>query len=373
MIISIKKSEPRIHIGAIFFCLLFLLFCGACAADSSNSSTISSDSSAIHFFYSPLCSSCHKVMPFIEEYETAHPGVRIQYHNIGDNQDDILLFETFRKIHPDKSLFVPVVFIGEEALIGEEAIFSDFEQKAGEVENHRAPEFKENSTPGSETITVNPVILLLAALGEGFNPCGLLVLALLLVSLMASDSRKTILLVGSAYICAFFLIRVLSGFAIFSVIQIPGVAQVFLIVAGLIAIIAGLFQIKDGLVKNPKALFSIPQSKKSSISKYLKIASVPAGFIVGALTGLYGMACTVGIYISILGMIYQDFQSGSFYLLAYNFVVVLPLIAILLLVIFGLSPERLNSWRDERKSLLRIIIGVIMLGMGIIILMDVLF
>jgi len=310
-------------------------------------------------------------MPFIEEYEASHPDVCIQYHNIGDNQDDILLFETFRKMHPEEKLFVPVAFIGNEVLIGEDVIFSDFEQKVREFQTHGTTGIMPDLTTPAETITVNPVILLLAALGEGFNPCGLLVLALLMVSLMASDSRKTILLVGSSYIIAFFLIRVLSGFAIFSVIQVPGVAQIFLIAAGIIAIIAGLFQIKDGLVKNPKALFSIPQSKKSSISKYLKIASVPAGFIVGALTGLYGMACTVGIYISILGMIYQDFQSGIFYLLAYNFVVVLPLIAILLLVIFGLSPEKLNSWRDERKSLLRLIIGVIMLIMGIIILIPI--
>lgn len=80
------------------------------------------------------------------------------------------------------------------------------------------------------------------------------------------------------------------------------------------------------------------------------------------------MACTVGIYISILGMIYQDFKEGIIYLLAYNFVVILPLIVILLLVLFGLSPEKLNSWRDERKSQIRFIIGVIMVLMGFIIL-----
>ncbi|NLV26446.1 MAG: hypothetical protein GXY48_04675 [Methanomicrobiales archaeon] len=371
MILSIKPSDPRIHNRAIIFCVILLLITGVCAEQPINASANLPDPTAVHFFYTPLCSSCHKVMPYIEEYGAAHPDILIQYHNIGDNQNDILLFESFRKMHPEEKLFVPVVFIGNEVLIGEDVIFSDFKEKVQEFQDHGKNKVITDLTTPTEIITINPVILLLAALGEGFNPCGLLVLALLLVSLMSVDSRKTILLVGSAYILGFFIIRVLSGFAIFSVIQIPGVAHIFLIAAGIIAIIAGLFQIKDGLVKNPKALFSIPQSKKSSISKYLKIASVPAGFVVGALTGLYGMACTVGIYISILGMIYQDLQAGIFYLLAYNVVVVLPLLAILLLVLFGLSPEKLNSWRDERKSLLRIIIGVIMLVMGIIILVQV--
>lgn len=368
MTLEKKIVSSKIYSMGIVICIFILLFQGVCMAESMNPSVSTPNPAAVHFFYSPLCSSCHKVMPFIEEYESKHPEILLQYHNIGDNQDDILLFETFRKIHPNEKLFVPVVFIGNEVLIGEDRIFSDFNQTVEKFHVSDTTNNISNITSLEDPVMVNPVILLLAALGEGFNPCGLLVLALLLVSLMAVDSRKTILLVGSAYIIAFFLVRVLSGFAIFSVIQLPGVAQIFLIIAAIIAIIAGIFQIRDGIIKNPKALFSIPQSKKSSISKYLKIASIPAGFIVGGLTGLYGMACTVGIYISILGMIYQDFKEGIIYLLAYNFIVILPLIFILLLVLFGLSPEKLNSWRDERKSQIRFIIGVIMVLMGFIIL-----
>ncbi|HPY60029.1 MAG TPA: hypothetical protein PLG55_04790 [Methanospirillum sp.] len=352
-------------------CVMFFLITCALAAESTDTSVFTSDTGAVHFFYTPLCSSCHKVMPFIEEYARSHPDVIVQYHNIGDNPDDLLLFDSFQKLHPEEKLFVPVVFIGDRVLPGDDIIYSQLDVV---VQEYLAQEKTGNFSylpELDEPVLINSGILLLAALGEGFNPCGLLVLALLLVSLMASDSRKTIMLVGSAFILSFFTVRVLSGFAIFTVIQLPGIAHTFLIAAGVIAIIAGIFQIKDGLKKKKDALFSIPRSKKSTISKYLKMAGIPAGFIVGALTGLYGMACTVGIYISILGMMYKDMHSGIFYLLAYNFVVVLPLIAILLLVIFGLSPEKLNSWRDERKSLLRIIVGVIMLVMGIIILVQV--
>lgn len=334
-------------------------------------SSVDFEPGAVHFFHSPICASCYMVMPFIESYREQNPDIPVYYHDISGSQEDILLFEHFRKMHQNEQIFVPVVFIGDQLLVGEDLIFADLDATVRKVQETGTGTSLDLSAPSD--ITINPVILLLAALGEGFNPCGLLVLALLLVSLMASDSKRTIMLVGTAYIVAFFLVRLLSGFAIFSVIQLPGVARTFLIVAGVIAIIAGIWQIKDGLLKKQQALFSIPQSKKGTISKYLKKASVPAGFIVGGLTGLYGMACTVGIYISILGMIYQDFTSGLFFLLAYNFVVILPLIGILLLVLFGLSPEKLNSWRDERKSQLRLIIGVIMLAMGIIILVPIFF
>lgn len=359
-------------IWALFISLLIcLLFVPVWGAEASSGSFSEDESGVVHYFYSPLCASCQKVKPFIEEFGRNNQDILISYHDISGSQEDILLFEHFRTMHPEERIFVPVVFIGDQLLIGEDRIFSDLDATIRNMQEGESGKRPEISAPSE--IIINPVILLLAALGEGLNPCGLLVLALLLVSLMTSDSKRTIIFVGSAYISAFFLIRVLSGFAIFSVIQLPGVARIFLICAGVIAIIVGVWQIKDGLLKNQQALFSIPQSKKGAISKYLKKASIPAGFIVGALTGLYGMACTVGIYISILGMIYQDFSSGLFYLLAYNFVVILPLIAILLLVIFGLSPEKLNSWRDERKSILRLIIGVIMLAMGIIILVPIIF
>lgn len=358
--------------GVILLCAILFLVNGVFAEDTTEPSANISDPNIVHFFHSPYCAECHKVLPFIEEYESQHPEIPIQYHDIARNKEDILLFETFENMHPDETISVPVVFISNQILIGEEEIFSELEDTIQAVEQAGTSETGFGLPESSGEITINPVILLLAALGEGFNPCGLLVLALLLVSLMASDSRKTILYVGSAYIIAFFIVRVLSGFAIFSVIQLPGVAHYFLIAAGVIAIIAGLFQIKDGLQKKKQALFSIPRSKKSSISKYLKKVSIPAGFILGGLTGLYGMACTVGIYISVLGMIYQDFERGVLYLLGYNLVVILPLIGILLLVLFGLSPEKLNSWRDERKSQLRLAIGIIMLAMGIIILIPVL-
>jgi cytochrome c biogenesis protein CcdA len=100
----------------------------------------------------------------------------------------------------------------------------------------------------------------------------------------------------------------------------------------------------------------------------MKEASILGGFIVGILVGIYGMACTAGIYITILGMLYKDLTYGLLYLILYNFIVIIPLVAILLLVFLGLPPEKVNTWREESKSLLRLMIGIVMLLMGIIIL-----
>jgi cytochrome c biogenesis protein CcdA/arsenate reductase-like glutaredoxin family protein len=339
------------------------------ASDGQISSNNNQQPDAIHFFYNPSCESCQVVLPFIEQYARDHPDTRIEFDDISGNQRTIEQFGRFKGVYPQEDIHVPVVFIGGTFLQGEENIINGFNSTVELfLANSTFRESGIKSAPVESTYTINPIVLLIAAIGEGLNPCGLLVLALLLVSLMATSSRKMVFFVGLAYICAFFIVRLLSGFAIFSVIQLPGIAKAFTLVAAAIAIIAGIIQIKDGLSKEQKPLLSIPDSKKGLISTYMKEASILGGFMVGILVGIYGMACTAGIYISILGMLYQDLAYGLLYLILYNFIVIIPLIAILLLVIFGLSPETVNAWREERKSLLRLMIGIIMVLMGIIIL-----
>jgi cytochrome c biogenesis protein CcdA/arsenate reductase-like glutaredoxin family protein len=332
------------------------------------SSVTSQGPGIIHFFYNPTCESCEKVLPIIEQYAVSHPEIRIEFDDLS-NKTNIERFSLFRDRYPGELFYVPVVFMGDTFLEGEENITNNFNST---VESYRtnfsSGELPVEPVPAERTTSINPVVFLVAAISEGLNPCGLLVLALLLVSLMATGTRKMVFFVGIAYICAFFIVRLLSGFAIFSIIQIPGIAKVFTLAAAVIAIFAGIIQIKDGLSREQKPLLSIPASKKGLISSYMKEASILGGFIVGILVGIYGMACTAGIYITILGMLYKDLTYGLLYPILYNVIVIIPLVAILLLVFFGLPPEKVNAWREESKSLLRLMIGIVMLLMGIIIL-----
>jgi cytochrome c biogenesis protein CcdA/arsenate reductase-like glutaredoxin family protein len=338
------------------------------SSSSPVSSVTSQGPGTIHFFYNPTCESCEKVLPIIEQYAVSHPEIRIEFDDLS-NKTNIERFSLFRDRYPGELFYVPVVFMGDMFLEGEENITNNFNST---VESYRtnfsSGELPVEPVPTERTTSINPIVFLVAAISEGLNPCGLLVLALLLVSLMATGTRKMVFFVGIAYICAFFIVRLLSGFAIFSIIQIPGIAKVFTLAAAVIAIVAGIIQIKDGLSREQKPLLSIPASKKGLISSYMKEASILGGFIVGILVGIYGMACTAGIYITILGMLYKDLTYGLLYLILYNVIVIIPLVAILLLVFFGLPPEKVNTWREESKSLLRLMIGIVMLLMGIIIL-----
>jgi cytochrome c biogenesis protein CcdA len=98
--------------------------------------------------------------------------------------------------------------------------------------------------------------------------------------------------------------------------------------------------------------------------------SIPAAFVLGMMVGLFELPCTGGIYIAILGLLSSQmtFYEGLPYLLLYNLMFVVPLVAIILAVGFGLSPEKVDNWRDSNKKLLKIGIGLILIAMGLYIL-----
>ena len=363
----------RKFIAVVLF-LLMIIPCGTvAAAQASGAGENSTTQLTAHFFWDHNCEECLKTLPFMTDYAERHPEVRVEFWDISSNRSYRQMFEEYKSSFNTPYTGVPSVFIDEVQLEGSDNIekYIDTVTEAL-LSNTTVPEISVTPVPTekpaviNQTPAMNPLLLLVAALGEGANPCGLLVLALLLVSLMASGSRRTVFLVGTSFVVSFFVVRLLSGFALFSVIQMPGVSRAFAIVAGIIALVFGIIQIKDGLAGR-KGVLSIPDSKKGLFAGYIAKASVPAGIVLGVLTGIYGMACTAGIYIAILGMLGNSVTAGTglFYLVVYNLIVVVPLIAIVLLVLFGLSPEKLSGWREEQKGLLRIIVGVIMVIMGL--------
>jgi len=94
------------------------------------------------------------------------------------------------------------------------------------------------------------------------------------------------------------------------------------------------------------------------------------GFLIALLVSLFLLPCTAGPYFVILGMLAHKvafFKALSF-LILYNLIFILPMLAIVLLIYYGLSPEKAENWRKQKLRLLHLIAGVILIGLGIAIL-----
>jgi len=370
-------------IGVIIVSAAFFLaaptFIPSNAATPPVSATPSPASIPAVYFYGDGCSHCEKVKPLIADLETRYPELHLTrletYNNAGNAQKFMELSRMYGISNPG----VPIIFIGKTSLFGEVEIKDRFEyeillekQRLESYNGTAQPVISETEPTGTQTAPqLSLPLVIFAALVDSINPCGLSVLVFLLIPMAAAGSRRRILLVGGAYIAAMFLFHLLVGIGLFSVFSFSGFSKTFALIGGAVALLLGIITIADVLRNKETFILSIPESKKGLLASYIRIASLPAAFVLGILAGILGFTCTGGIYISILGLMGREMSvlSGLPWLILYNLVYVLPLILITLLVAYGISPERADSMRGEYKRAIRMIIGVILVSLGAVILL----
>ena len=331
------------------------------------------------YFYGDGCSHCEKVKPLIADLQTRYPELtltRLEVYNNAENRMQLMeMSRKFGVANPG----VPLIFIGNSTLIGDAEISERFESEIlAEKQrlascNGTAQPVTPNTDPTCppESPQLSLPLVIFAAVVDSANPCGLSVLVFLLIPMVAAGSRRRILLVGGAYITAMFLFHLLVGIGLFSVFSLSGYSRTFALIGGAVALLLGIITIADVLRNKETFILSIPESQKGLLGNYIRIASLPAAFVLGILAGILGFSCTGGIYISILGLMGKEMtiMSGLPWLALYNLVYVLPLILITLLVAYGISPDRADSMRAEYKRPVRMIIGIILVALGTAILL----
>ncbi|MBU1132426.1 GAP family protein [Patescibacteria group bacterium] len=214
-----------------------------------------------------------------------------------------------------------------------------------------------------------PLIIGSAAI-DSINPCAIAVLVFLIMYLIVMKNKKRMLLIGLLYISVVFIIYYSAGLGLLGFIQSIHITEIFYYFTAILAIVLGLINLKDVFFEGKGVTLAIPESKKALIQKYIKKATLPATIILGILVALFELPCTGGVYLAILSLLASKntFFQAAMYLLIYNFIFVLPLLVILLAVYYGLSPEKVDKWRKEKKKWMRAAIGLILIGLGMIML-----
>ncbi len=365
-------------IGAAFF----LSAPSLNSVNTSNSQSSSAPSSGpvnAFYFYGDGCSHCEKVKPLIAALETKYPDLNLTRLEVYNNAFNAQRLSEMSRQYGVANSGVPVIFIGNRTLSGDAEITNRFESEILFEKERLAscnstvqpviPEKEPVCTTESPLLSLPMVIV--AAIADSANPCGLSVLVFLLIPMAAAGSRRRILLVGGAYITAMFLFHLLVGIGLFSAISFSGLSREFAILGGAVALLLGIITIVDVLRNREHFILSIPESRKGMLGNYIRLASLPAAFVLGILAGILGFSCTGGIYISILGLMGREMtvMTGLPWLVLYNLVYVLPLILITLVVAYGISPERADSMRGKYKRTVRMIIGLILVVLGAVILL----
>jgi len=228
---------------------------------------------------------------------------------------------------------------------------------------------------GLQSLNLTPVAVVCGAALDAINPCEFAILILLMASMLIGDTnRKKALWTGLSFILAVFIAYFLMGLGLLEFLRTYTLAysQYFYYTVGGLAILLGLLNIKDYFWYGGGGfLMEVPQSWRPKMKQLIMGVTSPlGGFLVGLVISLFLLPCTSGPYVVILGMLASKttIVKSLLYLVAYNIIFVAPMLAIVLLMYSGLSPEKAEAWRKQKLRLLHLIAGVILVILGIVIL-----
>lgn len=214
-------------------------------------------------------------------------------------------------------------------------------------------------------------ILVGAAVVDSINPCAFGVLIFLLAYLTKTFKNPNRMLVhGIVYIVGVFVTYLAAGLILLPIIrQLTGFSSTAYIVIAILIIIAGLVEIKDVFWYGRGFSLAIRPSDAERIKMYVKKIStkLSTAFGLGVFVALVELPCTGAVYLAVLTL--MSFSGVSLnhitMLILYNVIFVLPLFGILFAMYRGVGDKKMHAWREKHKKLMRLLTGVVLIGMGI--------
>lgn len=228
--------------------------------------------------------------------------------------------------------------------------------------------------------------LIVAGLVDGINPCVFSTLVFFMSVLAVSGVKgRKLMLFGSLYCIACFLtylllglgilrfIKLFSGYGTMQMIINRGMSAVLVVFAILSFRDAWLYR-KTGAAGS--VLLQLPESLKNRIHKVIREGAhfkhLAAGaFITGFLVTLLESVCTGQVYLPALALLAKQYPSSIkwlFYLVLYNVMFIIPLLAIFIAAYAGTGLTTMIGWSKRDVVIGKLLLGVLFLGLAILML-----
>jgi hypothetical protein len=244
-----------------------------------------------------------------------------------------------------------------------------------------APERFEVTLLG-RTITLDdvglPAFSIAMGLLDGFNPCSMWVLLLIISMLAPLNDRKRMLAIAGTFVLVEGISYFLMMTAWLNLFLLIGLSRASQIILAVIAIVAGLINVKDFFAFGRGITLSIPDSAKPKIYSRMRgilhaptyTAAIVGTIVLALLVQVVEFMCTSGfpaLFTRILTLRQLDTASYYGYLLLYNAAYMLDDIIVLGIGVTLLSRHRLQ---EKEGRALKLLAGLVMIGLGIYLLLD---
>lgn len=220
----------------------------------------------------------------------------------------------------------------------------------------------------SNADSLSPFMVFTAGLISGLNPCLLAILAFMISILLTAKGRMKTIYITLAFSLGIFVVYLLVGIGLFRAITGSSMQEIIKLILVLIIFLLGLWHIYDSyyISKKEKSSFTTPKQIINLAAKAGGKASYPQAFLLGMLFSLVKAPCVGAIYFAILELIIKEQALGLFHLAIYNFGLVLPVIILGCAMALGLSPEEVDRFRKEKRAMLRLITGIVLISLALL-------
>ncbi|HLO26184.1 MAG TPA: hypothetical protein VK187_08715 [Geobacteraceae bacterium] len=221
-----------------------------------------------------------------------------------------------------------------------------------------------------------PVLTLVIAVFDSFNPCAFFVLFFLLSLLVHAHSRQRMVIIGGVFVFFSGLLYFLFMAAWLNLFLFFGRLRTITAIAGIVAIIIALLNIKDFFFFKKGISLVIPEQAKPKLFERMReimhAGSLPAMLaatvFLAFAANTYELICTAGfpmVYTRALTLQRLPIPVYYAYLALYNVVYVIPLACIVTLFAVTLGSRKLSEWQGR---VLKLLSGSMMLCLGIVLL-----
>lgn len=376
-------------LGSILAVLVSVLLLTASASATETEWTSRSDDGrvAVHLYvyWSLQCPHCLEALPQIEELAAEHSWIRLHALELSRSPENLDRFVAMASALGQQARAVPTLIYcgqmqegwdpdGQAGFLARLAACRDT-TTADAAPAPQAPAIPLFGDLDTSKLSL-PVLTVMIAGLDAFNPCAFFVLLFLLSLMVHQRNRRRMLAIGIVFVA-------ISGIMYFAFMA--AWLNLFLMIgslpwvtagAGALAVLIGAINIKDFIAFRAGVSLSIPESRKTDIfargRRILAADKLPAMLTATVLlaiaANLYELLCTAGfpmVFTRLLTLHATSTAESYLYLALYNLIYVLPLLAIVVTFALTMGARKLT---EREGRLLKLLSGSMMLGLGLLLL-----
>ena len=343
------------------------------------------------FFEQAGCQECARTTYDLNVVKAQYPQLVVESFSIEEEENKALnewLSDKYG-VSEELRLSTPMIFVGEDVLIGTEAHLDNLLAAVAKYAETGAERTWEDFDPeeGEQGIvdrfmSFGLLTVLGAGLIDGLNPCAFATLVFF-VSYLAFTGRRgrDILFVGLSFTLGVFLTYLLVGVGLLKVVQSLSFFSalgrwVYLLTALLCVTLAILTfrdysRARDG--QQGDMTLKLPMNLRRRINKVIRESAqmrafVAVAFFTGFVVSLLELACTGQVYLPtiIYVMSQPDLAGQAFlYLVLYCLMFILPLVVVFALSYFGTTSEQLGQFINRHTSTIKLLTGLLFVGLAL--------